>query len=475
MKKLLFISLLLPFFTIAQNPNPSTVIDNYILGEMNYEKFPGMSTLIVKEGEIVWVESYGFSDIENNIPVNDSTAFLLASVSKIFTGTALMQLYENGQIDLDENINNYLPFPVFNPNFISDSITFRMLMTHTSSIKDNWNVMDFYYSIGDPTISLADCIERYFSPTGIDYSVNNFSAQPPGSSYYYSNMATALSGYLVEVISASLFDEYCNLNLFDKLCMPNTSWYLSGFDTTNVARPYSWEGGEYVPYAHYGFADYPNGQLRSNVLDLANFLIAYLQSGSFYGEDILSSISINEMLTLQIPLIEGTQGLNWYTEAIYLKGGGVVDLWGHNGGESGTTTDLYINPNNQIGIIVLSNGEGENLYVVDKLYNYALGLTTSGLGKPDCNSVSVNESIIDKSNFSVYPNPFSEQAFLEYLSGDSYIVTIYDSKGKQVQQIKGNTAKKTTIYRNSLVPGVYFVCLEENGSVVGREKLIITD
>jgi len=442
---------------------------------MNYEKIPGMSTLIVKEGEIVWVESYGFSDIENNILMNDSTAFLLASVSKIFTGTTLMQLYENGQIDLDENINNYLSFPVFNPNFVSDSITFRMLMTHTSSIKDNWNVMDFYYSIGDPTISLADCIERYFSTTGIDYSVNNFTTQPPGSSYYYSNMATALSGYLVEVISASLFDEYCNSNIFDKLCMTNTSWYLSDFDTTNVARPYSWQGGQYVPYAHYGFADYPNGQLRSNVIDLANFIIAYLQNGSFNGEDILSSTSVNEMLTLQIPLIEGTQGLNWYTEVIYLTGGGVVDLWGHNGGESGITTDLYINPNNQIGIIVLSNGEGENLYVVDKLYNYALGLTTSGLGKPDCSFVSVNESIIEKSNFLVYPNPFSEKAFLEYLSDESYLITIRDSKGRKLQQFKGSGVEPTTIYRNSLIPGVYFLYIEKDGSILVREKLVISD
>ena len=88
-----------------------------------------------------------------------------------------------------------------------------------------------------------------------------------------------------------------------------------------------------------------------------------------------------------------------------------------------------------------------------------------------------NQLIIDEENtsFSVYPNPFSEQAFLEYLSDDSYLVTIYDAKGKKVQEIKGNGAETTTIYRNSLAPGVYFVYLKENGSILGREKLIITD
>ena len=91
--------------------------------------------------------------------------------------------------------------------------------------------------------------------------------------------------------------------------------------------------------------------------------------------------------------------------------------------------------------------------------------------------VANNQLRIEEQNtsFYVYPNPFSEQAFLEYLSDDSYLVTIYDSRGKKVQEIKGNGAKTTTIYRNSLAPGVYFVYLEENGDVLGREKLIITD
>ena len=251
-KSLCILLLVAPTILFAQNPNPSTELDEYILGEMDYENIPGMSTLIVKGGEIVWVESYGMADIENNIQIADSTSFLMASVSKLFTGTALMQLYDNGVIDLDEDINNYLPFAVNNPNFPNQSITFRMLMTHTSAITDNGSVMDGYYSIGDPTITLADCMERYFSILGEDYDAqNNFSNSSPGSNFDYSNMATALAGYLVEVISAELFNEYSNTNVFDALCMQNTSWYLSDLDTLNVARPYLWQGGQFIPYTHY--------------------------------------------------------------------------------------------------------------------------------------------------------------------------------------------------------------------------------
>ena len=314
---------------------------------MNAENAPGMATLIVKDGEIVWVNAYGLADVGANVPVTDSTVFMLASISKVFTGTALMHLFENGQMDLDEDINNYLPFDIDVPGFESDSITFRQLMTHTASIADG-AAMDGYYSNGDPTITLPDVIERYFSTSGADYNANqNFSTDVPGTAYEYSNMGTALAGYMVEAVSGTDFSEYCNTHIFDKLCMNNTSWYLAQFDTNDVARPYQWIGGQYEPYAHYGFADYPDGQLRSNILDLANFLIAVMQDGSFNGQQLLSGASINEMLTAQIPSLDATQGLNWYQEEIYLTGGGTVQVWGHNGGESGVSTDMYFNPQQQ--------------------------------------------------------------------------------------------------------------------------------
>ncbi len=98
-----------------------------------------------------------------------------------------------------------------------------------------------------------------------------------------------------------------------------------------------------------------------------------------------------------------------------------------------------------------------------------------GFQQPLLKTSGVN--IIEEQNtsFSVYPNPFSEQAFLEYLSDDAYLVTIYDAKGKKVQEIKGNGDATTTIYRNSLAPGVYFVYVEENGDILGRKKLVVAD
>lgn len=373
---ILFIATFISLCGASQNPNPNAALSNYIVNEMSNENIPGAATLIVKNGSIVWLESFGMADISANTAVADNTIFLLASISKLFTGTALMTLADDGIINLDDPINNFLPFSIEIPGHTSTDITYRMLMTHTASIEDNGSVMNGYYSIGDPTISLPTVIQQYFDPNGSDYSAaGNFHNKQPGTFYDYSNMGTALVGYMVEVVSGMPFDQYCDLHIFDTLCMDDSSWYLAGLDTNRVAVPYSWQGGQFVGHDHYGFADYPNGQLRMSILNLANYMLAFLQNGTTCSSGILSSSEINKMLSLQVPSVEPSQGLNWYKEDIYLNGGGTVSLWGHNGGETGVSTDLYINPNNGIGIAVLTNGEGDNLNMIDELYNYALTIT----------------------------------------------------------------------------------------------------
>ncbi|MDC0257224.1 beta-lactamase family protein [Crocinitomicaceae bacterium] len=373
------------------NPNPSASLDAYILNEMNLENFPGVSTIIVKDGEIVWLESYGFADVDNSVPAEDTTVFLLASLSKLFTGTAAMQLYESGLSVLDADINAFMPWPIEIPGFENDSITIRQLMTHTGSIEDG-PAMDLYYDYPDPSISLEECIQRYLTVGGTDYNaVTNFYNNPPGTAYNYSNMGTALSGYITQSITGVPFDDYCDNNIFDPLCMEKTAWHFSDFDSSHVARPYSFQNGNYVAYPHYGFADYPDGQLRSNVIDLGNFMIAYLNGGTLGSNSILNNASINEMLSAQVPSLDPTQGLNWYQEELFYSGGSAM-LWGHNGGENGVSTDLYIDPINNIGICVLTNGEGDALYICDELYDYALSLNPSSSIIPECmNSNSLDE------------------------------------------------------------------------------------
>lgn len=475
LKPLVFIAaiLTLGISASAQNPNPSATLDAFILSEMQAEKIPGMTTIIVKNGEVVWRKAYGIADVPNNVPTTDSTIFLLASVSKLFTGTALMQLATNGQIDFDADINLHLPFAVRNPNHPNTPITARMLMTHTSSIIDNDNVMDNYYSIGDPTMTLAEVIERYFSITGADYSAeNNFMTSTPGQAYEYSNIASALAGYLVERVTQMPFNEYCQQHIFSRLCMNSTSWFLAGLDLSQVARPHEWAGGQYTALPHMGFADYPNGLLRSNVLDLANFMMAFLQGGMFSGNTILPQTAVDQMLTVQFPSINNTQGLNWYREAVYLDNGNTVQMWGHNGGEAGTSTELYIRPQNGIGVAVLSNAEGDNMYVIDALYNYALTLNSTGAGNAPC-FVSVNEVDNQPNQPIIYPNPTTGRVWLkqQFSPVSTTIARVFSSTGTLVSQ--NMLSADNSIDLSGLPVGLYHIQLVDGGQILRQERAVL--
>ncbi len=447
------------------NPNPNATLDSYIQSEMSFEKLPGVATIIVKNGEIVWVESYGYADVENAVPVSDSTIFMLASLSKVFTGTALMQLFENGQLDLDEDINNYLPYNVDVPGFVGDSITFRQLMTHTASIQDNGVVMDTYYDYPDPSISLYDCVSNYFSVMGLNYDpANNFFNNAPGTLYEYSNMGTALNGYMVEAVTGGLFDDFCDSSIFAPLCMENTAWHFADFDSANVARPHQYIAGNYVPYAHYGFADYPDGQLRSNVYDLANFMVAILNGGTLGSNSILSSASVNEMLTPQVPALEPTQGLNWYQEELFYNGGNnSAMLWGHNGGESGVSTDMYLDPTNNIGICVLTNGEGDALYICDELYDYALNLSPTSTITPSCGPVSVDD--ISEIAISVYPNPASDMITLNSTKYfDNARLSILDMQG-QLIYTSNLTGNSINVDVSDYASGLYIMRVKDSHQI----------
>jgi CubicO group peptidase (beta-lactamase class C family) len=424
-------------YSLAQNPNPSATLDAEILNEMSTRHFPGVSTIIVKNGEIVWKESYGYADIANSLPVEDTTVFLLASVSKLFTGTAAMQLYESEIIDLDADVNNYLPWSVDIPGFGNDSITARQLMTHTGSINDNWGVMSSFYGYPDPTISLSNCMENYFPTSGSNYNASdNFLNTAPGSTYDYSNMGSALNGYLVEASTGIPFDDYCDDNLFDQLCMVNTAWHFSDFNPNQVATPHYFQNGNYNAIDHYGFADYPNGQLRSTAVDLGNYMIAFLNGGTLGTNTILSSASVDEMLSLQIPTIDSVTGLNWYKTKLYHSGGEVM-VWGHSGGEQGVSTYLYIDPQNDIGICLLTNGEGEGLYICDALYDHALNMTVNNSIIPDCiTPAGLNEFGLRKNEIIIYPNPAKDFIRIKTDITEAAWYNIYNISGQLI--LSGN-------------------------------------
>ena len=142
----------------------------FIESTMETHLIPGLSASIVKDGNIVWEKQLGYANINDNIFVDENTMFILASISKTVTATALMQLFENGLFDLDDDIDDYLPFNINHPDYPLIPITFKMLLTHSSGIKDNWNVMTYYD--GDSQLELGYYLNQYLNPEGEFYNRN---------------------------------------------------------------------------------------------------------------------------------------------------------------------------------------------------------------------------------------------------------------------------------------------------------------
>jgi CubicO group peptidase (beta-lactamase class C family) len=312
------------------------------------------------------------ANIEQHRPVTPNTLFLVASVSKTVTATALMQLYEQAKFRLDDDVNRYLPFKMRIPAAPASPITFRQLLTHTASIRDNETYIDCPGSCdygstfgslttrgADSPISLADFTKGYFTPGGAYYDENdNFRSQAPGTVSRYSNMGIVLTGYLAEVISRTPFDQYCKDHIFKPLGMDMTSWRLAEIDQSTVAMPYDKSSSGYVPYGHYGEPNYPDGMLRTSVNELAHFLITYMQGGRHNSQQILKSATVREMLKSQTSL-DPAQGLVWSSRSLG-RWSGPPRVWGHDGSDFGAGAKMWFDPARRVGVILMTNGVWRN-------------------------------------------------------------------------------------------------------------------
>lgn len=307
-----------------------------------------LSVAIVKDGELVWAHGWGLADVEAGREATAYTPYLVASVSKAVTAAAAMAAWDDGLLPLDVPVGE-LVFNVTHPRHSDAPITTRHLMTHSASIKDDWDVLDAGYVDGDSDVPLGEFLADYLTPEGATYGANHFYRWAPGTGSEYSNVGAALIGHVVQEVVDQPFPAWCEDRLFTPLGMDGAGWHLSDVDTANLAVPYR-NNGNAVP--HYGFPDYPNGSLRASAVELGHFLGMVSAGGTYEGQRLLSEAAVTEMLRPQIPDIDQGQRLIWYEED--LDGDVLV---GHNGGEVGVSADMFFRPSDGVGFVVLMNGE----------------------------------------------------------------------------------------------------------------------
>jgi CubicO group peptidase (beta-lactamase class C family) len=361
-----------PLRTLAGQP---VGLDRAVRELMSAGRLPGLSAAVVRDTEVVWAGAWGLADIAAGRRVTPDTLFMLASVSKTVVATAVPQAIEDGMFDLDSEVNDILPFLVCNPVHPDLPITVRQLLTHTSSIRDNWNLLNATYVTGDADMALGTFLRRYLAPGGADLAPNNFYAFGPGRSYRYANVGADLAAYLVEAAAGIGFDTWCERRIFAPLGMDRAGWHLAGLPPRDIAMPYTWSGAknEYVPHGQYGYPDYPDGALRTTAPQLARHLAMIMGNGSWRGHRLLSRDTVRELRRDQVPDLEPGQGLIWFQ----LQRGGRT-LFGHDGGDSGVATVCFFDPDADVGVVALANGNWRTvkgqfaLYLImDRLFEVA--------------------------------------------------------------------------------------------------------
>ncbi|MGC9554048.1 MAG: serine hydrolase domain-containing protein [Thermoplasmatota archaeon] len=329
------------------------LFDEMITRLMDRAHISALSAVIVQGDQVKWQQGYGLYDRAIEKEAAPDTIFLVASISKTVTATAVMQLQEQGLLNLDDDVNRYLPFSLRNPHHPQEPITLRMLLAHQSGLATDPSSL---WGTGMPCIPGTlevrgyplPFLRDYLVPEGVQYRPEVWTTDAPGERGHYANFGFGVLGLVVERISGLYFEQYCREHIFAPLGMSDSSFFLQGVEINRTAIPYQYAGGVYAPLLHYDMLHYPAGGLRTTVVDLSHFLVAHMNGGMYAGKRLLSPGSVEAMHTEQYP--GGDYGLGFQ-----LWGSGEGAEVGHTGGLFGVTTKMVFRPADGLGLILFTN------------------------------------------------------------------------------------------------------------------------
>lgn len=316
----------------------------------------GLAVVVVKNNRIVYSETFGYnpdpSDPTKGAPIKTDDIFYIASVSKTFVGTAIMQLVEKGRLSLEDDVNRYLDFSLRNPGFPDVPITIRMLLSHRSSLKKNAHYIDF----DKVNPEIAEDTQACFN----DYR--------PGAKAEYSNLGYAILGAVIERVSTQRFDAYVQENILKPLKLYG-GYDVSKLDNTKFVRSCQYNAKKAcfeVKKKHFDvdtlkFNQYrlgystpllgPAGGLKISANDLAKYMIMHMKDGK--RNLFCRVLSKKSEATMREKQSKTLYGLSFVHFKKVIPG---VTLIGMQGGKYGMHTSLYFHPEKKYGFVVLCNG-----------------------------------------------------------------------------------------------------------------------
>lgn len=370
MKKILLAFSVVAVLLSACRQTPEQKFEKEIGAYLDSVENVGLSCVLVKDNQIVYNHNFGVKDLETMEPVDDQTMFRIASISKSFTGTSLLQLVDQGVLSLKSDVSELMGFPVRNPKFPDTVITLEMLLSHTSSISDR----EGYFTI--------DVI----NPATNEDWANCYYDYEPGTDYRYCNLNLNMAGTILERYSGERFDQYVVNHVLKPLDLYG-GYCVDSLDATRFAHLYEMDSTgvlvrqdeAYEPrserIANYEFGHdtpvfSPTGGMKISALDLARYMMMHMNYGACPYKEGVRIISEEASKDMQQPRSS-------YTHEDYC-----ITLWrddsfdpdvvlvGHTGGAYGLCSAMFFNPEEKYGFVVISSGskaEGVHRHVVKRM------------------------------------------------------------------------------------------------------------
>lgn len=346
---LAFIALLLSSFCSYSQPEKA---EAGIRAMMEQVKVVGLAVAVVKNNKIIYTHAFGKKNLEHNTLLTNDCLFRIASISKSFSATSIMQLAEAGKLSLEDDISNLVGFTIRNPKYPETVITLRMVLSHRSSINDSQGYFTLDAINPDKNSNWAKCFNDY----------------EPGKGYMYCNLNFNMVGTIIEKISGERFDQYVKHHVLDPLGLYG-GYCVDSLDQSRFATIYEYNGdsarfeaspGAYAPRSKE-IANYtmgyttpifsPTGGMKISATDLAQYMIMHSKQGRYKGKRIISKNSAAQM---QTPLsTEEGYGLAIMTSEKLIPG---KTMKGHTGSAYGLYSAMFFEPKEKFGFVVISNG-----------------------------------------------------------------------------------------------------------------------
>jgi CubicO group peptidase (beta-lactamase class C family) len=365
----------------AATPDYSSVtgeLSQLIQAAVEEAGITGLSVALVDDQEIVWSEGFGYADVENGVEATPETVYMVASVSKLFTAAAIMQLADQGEIDIDQPLQTYVPEFSINSRFPeAGPITPRSLLTHHSGLPSNW--INGMFAFGDD----RDALTRSEFSNLVQEIKGAYVTNPPNTAFSYSNLGYSLLGHAVEQVTGQEFSDYMDGAILGPMGMDSSSFTLRSDMKPRLSKEYL--NGE--EQDRIWTRDIPAATLRSTVEDLSRFMMMVFGDGELGGQRILRAETVAEMLSPQnsdVPLdFDARWGLGWWLVPLPGLDYAGKNAW-HSGGEGMWNSLLVTLPDHKLGVVVLSNSAeagNVNFQIATTILEQALKVKT-GIERP---------------------------------------------------------------------------------------------